>query len=94
VVLGLLVRRAWGPQALAGAGRTVGAAVFAVAVAIAVGDVASRSLPEEGLWGSVWAGLVVALLTTAAYLVVMAVADRSGLRELRERGRRRRRGAS
>jgi putative peptidoglycan lipid II flippase len=94
VLLGLLVRRAWGREALEGTGRTIGAAVFAMAVALAVGDVVGRSMAADGLWGAVWVGLVVAVVTIAAYLLVMMLGDRSGLRELRQRGRQRRRGAA
>jgi putative peptidoglycan lipid II flippase len=92
LVLALLVRRAWGAEALAGSGRTLGAALVAVAVAIAVGDALSRSTNPSGIVESLVTGVAVAVVTAAAYLGVMALADRRTVRALRERGRRRRRG--
>lgn len=91
LVLALLVRREWGPGALSGAGRTVGAAVVAAAVAIAVGDSVARVIDAPGVWGALFTGVVVGGLTLVVHVVVMSVADRSGVQELRERGRRRRR---
>jgi putative peptidoglycan lipid II flippase len=91
-VLALLVRRAWGPEALSGSGRTLGAALVAVAVGIALGDTVARSMDPSGVVASLVTGLAAAAVTGAAYLGVMAVADRSSMRALRERGRRRRRG--
>lgn len=94
VVLGLLVRRAWGVGATHGSGRTLGAAVVAVAVALGVGDLVVRALSADSVWTALGSGLTVALATLATYLVVMAVADRSTLKALRERGRSRRRGSA
>ncbi|GGB68422.1 murein biosynthesis integral membrane protein MurJ [Knoellia flava] len=91
LALALLVRRAWGSEALAGTGRTVGAAVVAAAVAIAVGDTVARALDGSGLLGSLVAGLVIGAATMGVHLVVMSLADRAGFRQLVERGRRRRR---
>lgn len=93
-VLALLVRRAWGAEALAGAGRTLGAAVIAVAVALVVGDTVARGVEGRGATGSLVAGVVVAVLTATAYLGVMMIADRRSMKALRERGRARRRGAA
>ena len=50
LALALLVRRAWGSAALAGAGRTLGAAVVAAAVAIAVGDTVARLIDVSVSW--------------------------------------------
>ena len=94
VVLGLLVRRAWGVEATHGSGRTLGAAVVAVAVALGVGDLVSRALSADSVWSALGSGFTVALATLATYLVVMAVADRSTLKGLRDRGRSRRRGSA
>ena len=94
VVLTMLVRRAWGAEALRGTGRTLGAAVVALAVALAVGDTVMRSLTPRGLWDSLGDGVIVATVTLAAYLAVMAVADRRSVKALRDRGRARRRGGS
>lgn len=91
IVLVVLVRRHWGAPALTGAGRTVGAAVVAAAVAIAAGDTVARLMDASGLLGSLVAGLVIGAATMAVHLVVMAFADRAGFRELVQRGRGRRR---
>lgn len=90
LVLALLVRREWGPAALAGAGRTVGAAVVAAAVAIAVGDTVARVIDAPGWPGALFTAFVVGGLTMVVHLLVMSLVDRAGVRELRERGRRRR----
>ncbi|WP_404382258.1 virulence factor MviN [Knoellia locipacati] len=90
LALVLLVRRAWGPAALAGSGRTVGAAVVSAAVAIATGDTVSRLMDGSGLLGSLLAGLVIGAATMGVHLVVMSFADRAGFRQLVERGRIRR----
>ena len=90
LVLSLLVRREWGVAALAGSGRTVGAAVVAAAVAIAVGDSVARLLDLSGVLGALLTGLLVGGTTMVAHVLVMSFADRSLITELRERGRRRR----
>jgi putative peptidoglycan lipid II flippase len=94
IALTLLVRRAWGPEALHGTGRTLGAAVVALAVALAVGDAVTHSMTPSGLWSSLGTGALGAVVAVAAYLVVMAVADRRAMTALRERGRARRRGGA
>ena len=93
-VLALLVRSAWGPEAVQGSGRTLGAAVVAVAVGLAVGDTVARGLSPDSLWSALGTGLLVGLVTLLAYLGVMMVADRKAMTALRERGRARRRGTS
>ncbi|KGN42530.1 virulence factor MviN [Knoellia aerolata DSM 18566] len=90
VVLGVLVRREWGSGALAGSGRTIGAAVVAAAVAIAVGDSVARVIDAPGVLGALFTGVVVGGLTMVVHVLVMSLADRSLVQELRERGRRRR----
>jgi putative peptidoglycan lipid II flippase len=90
VALALLVRRSWGPAALSGAGRTLGAAVVAAALAAGVGDAAAYYWSAEGMAGSVAVGVGVALLVAVVYLAVMMVADRSAMRSAVQRGRRRR----
>lgn len=94
IALALLVRRAWGPEALRGTGRTLAAAVVALAVALAVGDAATHSMTPSGLWSSLGTGALGAAVAVVAYLVVMAVADRRAVAALRERGRARRRGGA
>lgn len=93
VVLALLVRSAWGAEAVQGSGRTLGAAVVAVAVGLAVGDTVARGLSPDSLWSALGSGLLTGLVTLVAYLGVMMVADRQAMQALRERGRSRRRGS-
>ncbi len=93
-VLALLVRSAWGAEAVHGAGRTLGAAVVAVAVGLAVGDTVARGLSPDSLWSALGSGLLVGLVTLLAYLGVMMVADRKAMQALRQRGRSRRKGTS
>jgi putative peptidoglycan lipid II flippase len=92
-VLVLLVRGAWGAEALAGSGRTLGAAVVGVALSLAVGDALAHQLQGTSLWSALASGITVAVVTIGVYLVAMLVGDRSTMNALRERGRRRRRGA-
>ena len=91
-VLTLLVRSAWGVEAVQGAGRTLGAAVVAVAVGLAVGDTVARGLSPDSLWSALGSGLLVGLVTMLADLGVMPVADRRAMRALRQRGRSGRKG--
>jgi putative peptidoglycan lipid II flippase len=91
--LAALVRRAWGAAALVGCGRTLGAAVVAVAVAMGVGDTVAHELTSTTLWGALGSGGVVAVVTTAVYLGVLMAGDRSSMKAALERGRRRRRGS-
>jgi putative peptidoglycan lipid II flippase len=91
--LAALVRRAWGAAALVGCGRTLGAAVVAVAVAMGVGDTVAHELTATTLWGALGSGGVVAVVTTAVYLGVLMAGDRSSMKAALERGRRRRRGS-
>lgn len=91
-LLALLVRRAWGPPALAGTGRTLGSAVIGVAVGLVAGDTVARGMDPSGVGGSLVTGVAVAVVTSAAYLGVMMVGDRKAMKALRERGRQRRRG--
>jgi putative peptidoglycan lipid II flippase len=88
--LAMLVRRAWGRAALQGCGRTLGAAVVAVAVAMGVGDTMAHGLRSSSLWGALASGVAVAVVTTGVYLGVMMVGDRASMRAAVARGRRRR----
>ncbi|PRY63819.1 putative peptidoglycan lipid II flippase [Knoellia remsis] len=91
VLLAVLTWRSWGAEAIRGAGRTLGAAVVATAVAIAVGDTVARSVDADGIVVTLLVGIAVGGVTMLVHLLVMAVADRQGMRELRDRGRARRR---
>lgn len=94
LVLAWLVRRAWGPESLRGAGRTLGAAIVGAAVAAGLGDALAFSWDAPSLWGAVLEGLGVALVVSAIYLAVMRLADRDAMQSAIERGRARRRGRS
>ena len=93
VLLVAMVRRSWGPVALSGCGRTVGAAIVAIAFGAAAGDVASHVWRTESLLGAVAEGIAVAAVVAVVYLVTMAVGDRAAMQAAVERGRRRRGGA-
>jgi putative peptidoglycan lipid II flippase len=87
LVLVVLVRGAWGEQALQGSGRTLRSAVVAVALALAVGDVIARALAATSLWGSLAVGVLVAVVTATVYGAAMLVADREGFAVVRRRSR-------
>ena len=75
-------------------GRTLGAAVVAVAVGLAVGDtVAPRPVARLALVGASAAGSLVGLVTLLAYLGVMMVADRKAMHGPARARRSRRRGS-
>ena len=57
----LLVRRAWGPRRCGARGRTLGAAVVAVAVGLAVGDTVAAVPVADRLWDALGGGVVVAV---------------------------------
>ncbi|TQJ51091.1 lipid II flippase MurJ [Phycicoccus sp. SLBN-51] len=90
LLLGLLVRRAWGDEATRGASRTLGAIVVAAAVAAGIGDLVAFYWDPHGMLGAVVAGVTVAAVTAVLYLGVMAVADRRAIQAGVARGRRRR----
>jgi putative peptidoglycan lipid II flippase len=90
VLLVVLVRRSWGPQALAGSRRTLAAAVVAAALAGGVGDAMAYAWGATTLLGSVAEALATAAVVTLLYLGVVALADRSAMQAAVERGRRRR----
>jgi putative peptidoglycan lipid II flippase len=90
VVLGVLVRRAWGAEATRGASRTLAAVVVAAAVAAGVGDLVAFYWDASGMAEAVAAGLVVAAVVGLLYVAVMAVADRRAVQAAVARGRRRR----
>ena len=90
VALALLVRRSWGPAALRGTGRTLGAAVVATALAAGVGDAVAFYWAPIGMTGAVVAGVAVAAVVAVLYVAVMAVTDRRAIRAAVARGRRHR----
>ncbi len=91
VALVLLVRRAWGPEATRGIGRTTGAVVVALALAVAVGDVVSRGRTYDGLLEAVLVGLAAGAAALLTGVLAVFYGDRSMMGEIRDRGRARRR---
>lgn len=102
-LLAVLVRRSWGTGAMVGSGRTLGAALVAMAVALGVGDAVAPGLDDTTAHGvdavgaaaamaALGEGLLVGAATVVTYLAVMMVADRTTMRAIRHRGRRRRGG--
>ncbi|WP_392541874.1 murein biosynthesis integral membrane protein MurJ [Oryzobacter telluris] len=92
VALVFLVRRTWGPEATAGAGRTTGVLVLAAAVSLLVGDLVTRTATMDTLPSAVLTGLGAGLLALGAGVVTLVVGDRSMMGEVLRRGRTRRRG--
>jgi putative peptidoglycan lipid II flippase len=88
----LLVRRTWGPEATAGAGRTTGTLVVAVAVAWIVGDLVTRGRPLDDLVETLLVGLGAGAAALVASIVVLVLGDPAMMLEVRSRGRARRRG--
>jgi putative peptidoglycan lipid II flippase len=90
VALAVLVRRAWGPEALAGNARTLGAAVVSAALAAGVGDALAFYWAADGVASAVAAGVVTGAVVTVVYLLVMLLGDRGAMLAAVRRGRRRR----
>ena len=92
VALLLLVRRTWGPAVTQGIGRTTGALVVSVALAVAAGDVVTRGRPLDDLVETVLVGAGAGLLALMIGVVALMVGDRAMMSEVLTRGRARRRG--
>ncbi|MBP6995840.1 MAG: virulence factor MviN [Phycicoccus sp.] len=90
VLLGLLVRRSWGPVALSGTLATLGRLIVAIAVAVVTADLVRFWLPIESLGTALVNGVVSGVVALLAGLAVAAVLDRSRVAELRRRGQARR----
>jgi putative peptidoglycan lipid II flippase len=84
--LALVLRRAAGPAALRGAGRTLLTSVAAGAVAAAVGLGLATALPSVAAAASVAITLLVAAVTAGAFLAVAALLDRRTVQLLFRRG--------
>ncbi len=91
VGLVLLVRRTWGPAATAGAGRTTGAVLVAIAVEWAVGDLVTRGRVMDGFGEALVVGVLAGAAALVSGLLVLGIGDRDMMREVRARGRARRR---
>lgn len=94
VALVLLVRRTWGPEVTQGAGRTTGALVVAVALAVAVGDLVTHGRQLDTLPEAVLVGVAAGAVALVVGVVVLAVGDRGMMSQVLQRGRSRRRGGS
>ena len=94
VLLVLLVRRSWGPEVTAGAGRTTGALVVAVALAVAVGDLVTRGRTIESLPEAVLVGAAAGAVALVVGVVALSIGDREMMSQVLRRGRSRRRGGS
>ncbi|MGL4177613.1 MAG: murein biosynthesis integral membrane protein MurJ, partial [Dermatophilaceae bacterium] len=77
VGLVLLVRRAWGPAATAGASRTAGSLVVALAMAILVGDLVTRGRPLDDVMEVLVVGVAAGSAALVAAVLVFAVGDRT-----------------
>lgn len=91
LTLGLLVRRAWGPPALAGVNRSAAVVVVAMSVALLVGDLVSRLVGGHGVWGALVSGIVGGSAAVVAGLAVVMIGDRDTVAAAIRRGRSRRR---
>ena len=92
VALVLLVRRTWGPAVTQGAGRTAGALVVGIALAVAAGDVVTRGRAMDDLAEAVLVGAGAGLLALMVGVVTLAIGDRAMMTEVLTRGRARRHG--
>ena len=90
-VLAILVRRSWSPEATVGSSRTLGALIIALGLALAVGDSVTRGFPLDTFARVLTAGVLSAIAAAVVYLLAMGLGDRELLRDLRARGRLRRR---
>ncbi|HMM96026.1 lipid II flippase MurJ [Phycicoccus sp.] len=92
VLLVVLVRRAWGPEVSRGLGRTTGALVVALALAVVVGDLVTRGRTYDGLLEAVLWGVAAGLGALLTGALAVFYGDRRMMGEIRDRGRARRRG--
>ncbi len=90
VGLVLLVRRSWGPAATAGAGRTLGAVVVALAAEWVVGDLVTHGRSLDTLAGTLLVGVGAGFAALLTGVVVLGLGDRGMMQEVRARGRARR----
>ena len=94
VALVLLVRRTWGADVTQGTGRTSGALVVAVALAVAVGDLVTHGRQLDTLPEAVLVGLAAGAVALVVGVVTLAIGDREMMWQVLQRGRSRRRGGS
>ncbi len=94
VALVLLVRRTWGPGVTQGVGRTTGALVVAVALAVAVGDLVTHGRQLDTLPEAVLVGAAAGAVALVVGVVALSIGDREMMSQVLQRGRSRRRGGS
>ncbi|NHA67792.1 murein biosynthesis integral membrane protein MurJ [Phycicoccus flavus] len=87
----VLVRRAWGPEVTRGLGRTTGAVVVALALAVGVGDLVSRQGTYDALLPTLGWGIAAGAAALATGVLAVFYGDRTMMGEIRDRGRARRR---
>ncbi len=87
----LLVRRTWGGAVTAGAGRTTGVLVIAIAFGVAAGDAVSRGRTIDNLVEAVLVGAAAGLLALLVGVVALSIGDREMMSQVLQRGRARRR---
>ncbi len=90
----LLVRRAWGPAATEGSGRTTATLVVVLAVQVVVGDLVTRGRSFDTLPQTLLIGVLAGAAALVAGVVVLGVGDRGMMQEVLARGRARRRGGA
>jgi putative peptidoglycan lipid II flippase len=94
VLLGLLVSRAWGADAVRGSLRTVGAVIAGTAVGAAVGEFVAQVISLGGIVGAVVTGVAAGAVTLLVYGTALAVADRETMGAVLRRVRAARRRGS
>ena len=94
VALVLLVRRTWGAEVTQGAGRTTGALVVAVALAVTVGDLVTHGRTIDSLPEAVLVGVAAGGAALVVGVVALSIGDREMMSQVLQRGRARRRGGS
>ncbi|HSO65737.1 MAG TPA: lipid II flippase MurJ [Ornithinibacter sp.] len=92
IALVLLVRRTWGAEVTRGAGRTGGALVVAVALAVVAGDLVTRGRPMDDMLEAVLVGAGAGLLALMVGVVALSIGDRTMMSQVLQRGRARRHG--
>jgi putative peptidoglycan lipid II flippase len=92
IALVMLVRRTWGPDVVSGAGRTAGALVVAVALAVVAGDLVTRGRPLDDLLETVLVGAGAGFVALMVGVVALGIGDRTMMTQVLQRGRARRHG--
>ena len=94
IALVLLVRRVWGAEVTRGAGRTAGALVVAVALAVAVGDLVTHGRTLDSIPEALLIGAAAGAVALVVGVVTLSIGDREMMAQVLQRGRSRRRGGS